>query len=42
MLTPKEFGLVASSFYLLFSISAVATGFIANRVQTKSDHWSWA
>ena len=34
-LTPKQFGLVGSSFFLLFSISAVATGFIVNRVQSK-------
>jgi ACS family D-galactonate transporter-like MFS transporter len=34
-LTPKEFGLVNSSFFFLFSISAVVTGFIVNRVQTR-------
>jgi len=34
-LTPKQFGLVGSSFFLLFSISAVVTGFIVNRVQSK-------
>ena len=34
-LGPREFGLVASSFYLLFAISAVATGFLVNRVQTR-------
>jgi MFS transporter, ACS family, D-galactonate transporter len=34
-LTPKQFGLVGSSFFLLFSISAVATGFIVNRVQSR-------
>jgi ACS family D-galactonate transporter-like MFS transporter len=34
-LTPKQFGLVGSSFFLLFSISAVATGFIVNRVRSK-------
>ncbi len=34
-LTPRQFGLVGSSFFLLFPVSAVATGFIANRVQTR-------
>jgi ACS family D-galactonate transporter-like MFS transporter len=34
-LTPREFGLVGSSFFLLFSISAVITGFVVNRVQSK-------
>jgi ACS family D-galactonate transporter-like MFS transporter len=34
-LTPKEFGLVGSGFYLLFAVSAVLTGFVVNRVQTR-------
>jgi MFS transporter, ACS family, D-galactonate transporter len=34
-LSPREFGLVGSSFFLLFSASAVVTGFVANRVQTR-------
>jgi MFS transporter, ACS family, D-galactonate transporter len=34
-LTPKEFGLIGSAFFLLFSLSAVVTGFIVNRVQTR-------
>jgi MFS transporter, ACS family, D-galactonate transporter len=34
-LSPSEFGLIGSSFFLLFSASAVVTGFIANRVQTR-------
>src|SRR5215469_11321905 len=34
-LTPRQFGLVGSSFFLLFSISAIVTGFIVNRVQTR-------
>lgn len=34
-LTPMEFGLVNSSFFFLFSISAIATGFIVNRVQSR-------
>jgi MFS family permease len=34
-LTPKQFGLVGSSFFVLFSISAVVTGFIVNRVRSK-------
>src|SRR5579864_5173460 len=35
-LSPREFGLLGSSFYLLFSLSAVVTGFIVNRAQTRS------
>jgi MFS transporter, ACS family, D-galactonate transporter len=35
-LTPKQFGLVGSSFFFLFSISAVVTGFIVNWVRSKS------
>lgn len=34
-LTPREFGLVASSFFLLFAISAIATGFLVNAIQTR-------
>ncbi len=34
-LTPRQFGLVGSSFFLLFSISAVVTGFVVNRVRSK-------
>ena len=34
-LSPSEFGLIASSFFLLFSASAIITGFVANRVQTR-------
>jgi MFS family permease len=34
-LTPKQFGLINSSFFFLFSISAVVTGFIVNRIQTR-------
>jgi MFS family permease len=34
-LSAAQYGLLASSFYLLFSISAVAVGFIANRVASK-------
>ncbi|MFB9268843.1 MFS transporter [Bradyrhizobium erythrophlei] len=34
-LTPKQFGVVGSSFFLLFSISAVVTGFIVNRIRSK-------
>jgi ACS family D-galactonate transporter-like MFS transporter len=36
-LTPKQFGLVNSSFFFLFSLSAIITGFIVNRV-----HARWA
>jgi ACS family D-galactonate transporter-like MFS transporter len=31
----RQFGLVGSSFFLLFAVSSVATGFLVNRVQTR-------
>ena len=34
-LTPSQFGLIGSSFFFLFSISAIVTGFIVNHVQTR-------
>src|SRR5712675_1847330 len=34
-LGPREFGLLGSSFFLLFAVSAVVTGFIVNRVETR-------
>jgi MFS transporter, ACS family, D-galactonate transporter len=34
-LSPRQFGLLGSSFFLLFSLSAVVTGFIVNRVPTR-------
>ena len=34
-LTPEQLGLVGSSFFVLFSISGIVFGFIANRVKTK-------
>ena len=34
-LTPSQFGLIGSSFFLLFSVSAIVTGFIVNQVQTR-------
>jgi MFS transporter, ACS family, D-galactonate transporter len=34
-LTPKQFGFVASSFFFLFSTSAVVIGFVANHVPTR-------
>ncbi|HEX7927204.1 MAG TPA: MFS transporter, partial [bacterium] len=34
-LTPVQFGQLGSSFFLLFSISALALGFVVNRVKTK-------
>ena len=34
-LTPKDFGLLGSSFFLLFSLSAIVFGFIINRVATR-------
>ena len=35
-LTPKEFGFVGSSFFFLFSVSAVVTGFVVNRIKSKT------
>jgi MFS family permease len=32
----RQFGLLGSAFFLLFSVSGVAVGFLANRVRTKS------
>ena len=34
-ISPSEFGRVVSSFFLLFSLSAILVGFLANRVQAK-------
>ena len=34
-LTPKQFGLVGSSFFFLFSISAIVTGFLVDRINSK-------
>jgi len=34
-LTAEQFGLLGSSFFVLFAISAIVVGFIANRVQAK-------
>jgi len=34
-LEPEQFGLLGSSFFLLFSVSAVVVGFIVNRVDTR-------
>jgi MFS family permease len=34
-LDPKQFGLIGSSFFFLFAISAVAIGFLSNKVQTR-------
>jgi sugar phosphate permease len=35
-LSHAQFGLLGSAFFLLFSISGVAVGFLANRVRTKT------
>jgi ACS family D-galactonate transporter-like MFS transporter len=34
-LTPHEFGLIGSSFFFLFALSAVVVGFLTNRIQTR-------
>ena len=34
-LAPEQFGLIGSSFFFLFAVSAVVVGFITNRVQTR-------
>src|ERR1700710_2595993 len=34
-LEPEQFGLLGSSFFLLFSVAAIIVGFIVNRVDTR-------
>jgi MFS transporter, ACS family, D-galactonate transporter len=34
-LTPSQFGLVGSSFFFLYAVSGVLTGFVVNRIQTR-------
>src|SRR6266567_9397713 len=34
-LEPEQFGVLGSSFFLLFSISAIVVGFIVNKVATR-------
>src|SRR5258708_31574896 len=34
-LEPEQFGLLGSAFFFLFSISAIAVGFLVNRVATR-------
>src|ERR1700712_5131336 len=34
-LDPEQFGLLGSSFFFLFSISAIVVGFIVNRIDTR-------
>ena len=34
-LQPEQFGLLGSSFFFLFSISAIVVGFIVNRIATR-------
>src|SRR4029078_8088482 len=34
-LTPEQFGFLRSSFFFLFSISAIVVGFIVNRIDTR-------
>ena len=34
-LKPEQFGLIGSSFFFLFAVSAIVVGFITNRVQTR-------
>src|SRR5271165_7214396 len=34
-LEPEQFGLLGSSFFFLFSISAIIVGFIVNRIETR-------
>jgi len=45
-LSPSEFGLVGSAFFLLFAISSIIVGFIANRIQSRwillAMGWIWA
>src|SRR6476619_7116023 len=34
-LDPKQFGLIGSSFFFLFAISAIDVGFLSNRIETR-------
>src|SRR6195952_1039445 len=34
-LEPEQFGLLGSSFFILFSIAAIIVGFIVNRIETR-------
>ena len=34
-ISPEQFGLIGSSFFFLFAVSAIVVGFITNRVQTR-------
>jgi MFS family permease len=34
-LSPKQFGLLGSSFFFLYALSAIVVGFVANRVETR-------
>jgi MFS transporter, ACS family, D-galactonate transporter len=34
-LTPSQFGLVGSSFFFLYAVSGIVTGFVVNRIQTR-------
>ncbi|MDD2058351.1 MFS transporter [Pseudomonas putida] len=34
-LTPEQYGMVGSAFFLLYSLSGVMVGFLANRIQTR-------
>jgi ACS family D-galactonate transporter-like MFS transporter len=38
-LTRAQFGMLGSAFFLLFSVSGVAVGFLANRFSTKTIRW---
>jgi MFS family permease len=38
-LEPEQFGLLGSSFFFLFSISAIVVGFIVNRIATRWYCW---
>jgi ACS family D-galactonate transporter-like MFS transporter len=40
-LSPREFGLVGSSFYLLFAVSAIATGFLVTDCRRAGYCWRW-
>jgi MFS transporter, ACS family, D-galactonate transporter len=38
-LSHAQFGMLGSAFFLLFSVSGMAVGFLANRVSTKTIMW---
>ena len=40
-LSPEQFGLIGSAFFLLFPVSAVLVGFVTDRVRRGIRCWPW-